>query len=203
NPLPGNLQSWAFEATGTSEFGDRVMFEPATPRNLTTVTVTMSSWGCQSGTPSGGTCVTAPGATFSHPITLNIYNVAAGNQVGTLVGSVTQNFAIPYRPSADNVNCTGANFGKWFDASSNTCFNGLANNITFNLSGLAVPNQVIFGVAYNTTHYGYNPIVAAPCNASSAGCGYDSLNVAVADPAVYNTVGSNPSPDDAYQYTVY
>jgi hypothetical protein len=163
----------------------------------------MSSWGCQSGHWYSGDCVTAPGATFSHPITLKIYNVVAGNQVGALIGSVTQTFSIPYRPSADFVHCTGANFGKWFDASSNTCFNGLANNVTFNLSGLTVPNEVIFGAAYNTTHYGYTPIVAAPCNLSSGGCGYDSLNVGVVDPAVYNNVGSNPAPADAYQYTLY
>jgi hypothetical protein len=198
NPLPGNLSSWGFEATGTSEFGDRVAFAAATPRNLSTVTVTMSSWGCQSGSATGGDCVSASGATFSHPITLNIYNVGPLNTVGSLIGSVTQTFAIPYRPSADFVNCTG---GRWFDGTA--CFNGFANNITFNLSGLTVPDQVIFGVAYNTTHYGYTPIVAAPCNSSPGGCGYDSLNVAVANPAVSNTVGSNPAPSDAYQYTIY
>ncbi|MGH9931595.1 MAG: hypothetical protein ACREA9_20500 [Pyrinomonadaceae bacterium] len=204
NPLPGNLDSWGFEATGTSEFGDRVMFAAATGRKLTTVTVTMSSFSCQAGYWFSGDCATTPGATFSHPITLNIYNVVAGNQVGTLIGSVTQTFAIPLRPSADNVNCTGANAGKWFDASSNRCFNGKANNVTFNLSGLLVPNEVIFGVAYNTTNYGYAPIgMAAPCTTSAGGCGYDGLNVGVTDPAVDNTVGSNPAPDDAYQYTVY
>src|SRR6185295_20287309 len=84
NPLPGNLSSWGFEATGTSEFGDRVTFAAATPRNLTTVTVTMSSWGCQTGTWNGSNCATTPGATFSHPITLNIYNVGPLNTVGTL-----------------------------------------------------------------------------------------------------------------------
>lgn len=203
NPLPGNLDSYGYEASGTSEFGDRVAFAPATGRSLTTVTVTMSSFGCQAGTWYSANCVTAPGATFSHPIKLNIYSVVAGNLVGTLIGSVTQTFAIPYRPSADNFNCTGANAGKWYDAGSATCFNGKATNITFNLSGLTVPSQVIFGIAYNTTHYGYTPIVAAPCNASSGGCGYDSLNVGLADPAVYNNVGTNPSPNDAYQYTIY
>jgi hypothetical protein len=200
SPLPGNLPSWGFEATGTSEFGDRITFAPATGRSLTTVTLTMSSWGCQSGHWYSNDCATTPGATFSHPITLNIYNVVGGNQVGTQIGTVTQTFAIPYRPSVDLVNCTG---GRWFDASSNTCFNGVASNVTFNLTGLTVPNQVIFGVAYNTTHYGYTPILAAPCNASSGGCGYDALNVGLADPALYNNVGSNPAPDDAYQYTIY
>lgn len=203
NPLPGNVDSYGYEASGTSEFGDRIAFAPATGRALTSVTVTMSSWTCQSGHWYSLDCVTASGATFSHPITLNVYNVAAGNQVGTLISSVTQTFAIPYRPSADNINCTGANMGKWYEASSNTCFNGRASNISFNLSGLTVPNQVIVGIAYNTSHYGYTPIVVAPCQTSSGGCGYDGLNVGLADPATTLTVGSNPAPDDAYQYTVY
>lgn len=204
NPLPGNIGSYGYEASGTSEWGDRIMFAPATGRSLTTVTLTMSSFGCQTGHWYSGDCVSATGATFSHPIKLNIYNVVAGNQVGTLIGSVQQTFAIPYRPSADNINCTGTNTGKWFDASSSTCFNGKATNITFNMSGLTVPNQVIFGVAYNTSHYGYSPIgQGAPCYTSPGGCGYDSLNVGGTDPAVDNTVGSNPAPDDAYQYTIY
>ena len=148
NPIPGNLPSVAYEANSVSEFGDRVQFS-GTGRLLTTVVQTMSSWGCQSGHWNTADCVTAPGATFSHPITLNIYNVGAGNVVGSLIVSVTQTFAIPYRPSADNTNCTGANAGKWFNGT--TCFNGFANTITFNLGGVIVPNQVIYGIAYNTS----------------------------------------------------
>src|SRR5882724_8649329 len=120
SPLPGNLASVAYEATGTSEFGDRIGFSTGSGRALKTVTVTMSSWGCgTTGHWFSGNCVTAPGATFSHPITLNIYNVASGNAPGTLIGSVTQGFAIPFRPSADLINCTGDNAGEWYQASSN------------------------------------------------------------------------------------
>lgn len=202
NPLPGNLPSVGYEATGTSEFGDRVAFA-GTDRSLTTVVQTMSSWGCQAGHWTSSNCVTAPGATFSHPITLNIYNVVAGNQVGTKLATITRTFAIPYRPSVDLIHCTG---GKWYQASSATCFNGKAVKITFDLTSLNIvlPNQVIYGIAYNTSHYGYAPIGQAPaCYSSSAGCGYDSLNVAVADPVTSNSVGSNPAPNDAYQYTIY
>jgi hypothetical protein len=201
NPLPGNWDNYGFEASGTSEFGDRVMFAPATGRSLTTVVLTVSNYGCQSGHWFSGDCVTTPGATFSHPIKLNIYQVGPGNQPGVLIGSVTQTFALPFRPSADLLNCPG---GQWFDASSSTCFNGQASNITFNLSGLTVPNQVIFGIAFNTTHYGYTPIgQGAPCFSGPGGCGYDALNVGIADPSVYNNVGSNPAPADAYQYTIF
>ena len=165
--------------------------------------LTVSNYGCQSGHWFSGDCVTTPGATYSHPITLNIYNVAAGNQGRIVDRFGTQTFALRYRPSADYVNCTGANLGLWYDASSNTCFNGQASNITFNLAGLTVPNQVIFGIAYNTTHYGYAPIgQSAPCYTGPGGCSYDALNVGAADPSVYNTVGSNPAPSDAYLYTL-
>lgn len=194
NPLPGNLPSVGYEATRASEFGDRVQFS-GTGRLLTTVVQTMSSFGCQSGHWNTADCATTPGATFSHPITLNIYNVGAGNAVGSLIASVTQTFAIPYRPSADNTNCTGANAGKWFNGT--TCFNGFANTITFNLGGVIVPNQVIYGIAYNTSTAGYSPLgTATQCFASSGGCGYDSLNVATT--SAPPSVGVNPAPSDAY-----
>jgi hypothetical protein len=195
NPLPGNLSSQPFQAQQAEEFGDRVGFATATGELLTAVQ-TMSSWGCQSGAWFSSDCVSAPGATFSHPITLNIYAVGAGNSVGPLLGSVTQTFAHPYRPSADPA-CTG---GRWLDAASNTCFNGYAYNITFDLSGLNLPatGQVIYSIAYNTSNYGDPPIGNQPCSATAAGCPYDSLNVALADPAIYNSVGTNPAPADAY-----
>jgi hypothetical protein len=199
NPLPGNVDSFGYEATSSSAIGDRVRFSAGSGRHLTTVVQTMSSFGCESGHWNTGNCQTTPGATFPHPITLNIYQVGTGNQVGTLIRSVTQLFAIPYRPSADPVNCTGANAGKWYHAPSNTCFNGYATNITFNLAGLnlVLPDEVIYGIAYNTTHYGTAPIGAgAPCYSTPQGCGYDSLNLGVAETAP--TVGTDPAPDDAY-----
>jgi hypothetical protein len=200
-PLPGNVASLGYEATSAAEFGDRIAFA-GSARLALSATVTMSSWGCQSGSWFANNCLTTPGATFSHPITLNIYSVGVGNQVGALLGSVTQTFAIPFRPSAD-IHCTG---GRWYDAGSGSCFNGKATNITFNLSSLSLtlPNQVIFGVAYNTSHYGAAPIGEGPaCYTSSGGCGYDSLNVGVVDPAATLTVGSNPAPDDAYFNTLF
>jgi len=197
SPLPGNMPSLGFEATSTSEFGDSITFA-GTARTLQSVTVTMSSWGCESGGWNNGDCVTTPGTTFSVPITLNIY--AANNPTPTgLITSVTKTFNIPYRPSADNVHCTGdEDAGKWYQGSSKTCFNGLAANITFDFSAsnLTLPDNIVYGIAYNTTHYGSSPVgEAASCYTSSGGCGYDSLNVALA-PSV--AVGSKPFPDTAY-----
>ena len=195
-PLPGNVGSLGFQATQASEFGDRVQFSAGSGRSLLTVEQVMSSWGCESGNWYSNNCATTPGATFSHAITLNIYNVGTGGTVGSLISSVTQTFAIPYRPSADPVNCTG---GRWFDGTN--CYNGYATKITFNLGGLTVPDQVIYGIAFNTSGYGSAPMgYSNPCNATLAGCGYDSLNVGL-DGTTPPSVGVNPDPDDAYWNT--
>jgi hypothetical protein len=196
-PLPGNIPSVSFEATGTSEFGDQVTFARRA-RTLKKVTVTMSSWGCQRGHWNTGDCFTNPGATFRHAITLNLYAVNGDQSPGALIAKVTPTFTMPYRPSA-STKCTGAFAGEWFDKKSETCFNGKAFTITFNLTTV-VPNNVIFGIAYNTTDYGYTPIGPATC--PSGGCPYDSLNVGAMG-TVPPLVGTNPFPNDAYQDTLY
>ena len=197
SPVPGNVNSEAFLAQTVSEVGDRIQFEPSTPRLLDSVQVLMSSWGCEAGTWNGSDCVTTPGATFSHPITLNFYNVGPSNAVGSLLGTRTQTFAIPYRPSADDVNCTGGNDGKWFNGTA--CSNGFATPITFDLTSLSltVPDEVIVSIAFNTTSYGASPIGASTCSATPQGCGYDSLNVGLVTNV---TSGANPAPNDAYLY---
>ncbi len=187
--LPGNFVSIAYQANQAEEFGDQVQFASG-GRSLIKVTQTMSSWGCEGGAWYAANCATTPGATFSHPITLNIYSVGVGNSVGPLLHTVTQTFDIPYRPSAS----PSCGDGRWSDGVN--CFNGLATNITFNLNNLAVPNQVIYSIAYNTSNYGSAPMGPTACSATFQGCGYDSLNVAVDGGAP--TVGVNPAPDDAY-----
>jgi hypothetical protein len=194
NPQPGNLPSEAFEATGTSEFGGQVQFA-GTARTNPKVTVLMSSWGCQTGHWYSGDCATTPGSTFSVPVTLNVYNVGSGNSVGSLLTTTTQTFQIPYRPSASPT----CGDGRWSDGT--TCFNGYATPISFDLTGVTLPNNAIVSVAYNTSHYGYAPIgQSAACYTSGGGCGYDSLNVALTYPP---TVGTVPNPDDAYLRTQY
>jgi len=135
----------------------------------------MSSWGCQSGHWYTFDCSTTPGTTFSEPITLNVYHPPTTTtypKPGGLIESVTRTFSIPYRPSANNTHCTGANLGKWYDSSSGTCFNGLAVNITFHLHRhVALPGSVVFGIAYNTSNFGYHPYGVTACSTSSGGCG--------------------------------
>jgi hypothetical protein len=197
SPQPGNLPSVGAEAYAFNQLGDGITFA-GTNRDAKKVTITMSSWGCQAGAWFSADCVTAPGATFSIPITLNIYN-AGSPTPGSLITTRTQTFTIPYRPSTDNINCTG---GRWYQASTATCFNGFASNITFDLSSLnlVLPNSVVYGIVYNTTSYGPNPIgTSAACFSGPGGCPYDSLNIGLA-PVVnvgtksfFNTLYQNSS----------
>src|ERR1041385_3861654 len=108
--LSGNAFSVSFQAQGVRERGDGVNLVPGTGRSLTTVTTVLSSFACQAGNwfnGAGGpnSCVSAPGSTFNQSITLNIYSVGPGNVTGPLITTVTQTFAMPYRPTDDPVNC--------------------------------------------------------------------------------------------------
>ena len=199
-PKPGNVVSVGFQATSTSEFGGQVEFA-GMARSNPAVTVMMSSWGCQEGSWNGGSCKTVPGATFSQPLTLNVYEVQGNNEPGAQVASVTQTFNIPYRPSASK-KCTGEQAGEWSHAGE--CFNGKATQVTFNLGAVTLPSKAILSVAFNTSNYGAAPLGPQPCAAFvPSRCPYDALNVGVQDgfsnPAgTPPTVGAFPAPDIAY-----
>jgi hypothetical protein len=195
--LPGNVSSIGFEATSTSEFGDLIQLEGTAGNPGVTrlsqdlpVTVVMSSWACQSGgaidtnPPADGFCVTTPGATFSVPITLNIYNVDMSGSVpaaGSTVLTTTQTFEIPYRPSYDATNCPAdapdpadpgrATYFRWYSASEDTCYSGFAYPIKFTLpSGVTLPDELIWSVSYNTADHGYSPThVNGPINSLNVG----------------------------------
>lgn len=183
--LPPNVPSLGFEATSTSEFGDYVHLG-GTDRNLNTVTVTMSDWALHSDYP------TMPDAGWTHPITLSIYSAVPGtpNKVGARLGRATQTFSIPWRPEA-SPDC-----GTAWKAPNGGCYNGLAFNITFDLSSLhlTLPNDVIVGIAYNTADYGVEPIHAAGP--------YNSLNVGVPTNQT-STVGSDVSADNVFWNTSF
>ena len=186
SPLPWNMPSLNFEASETSEFGDYVHLGGA-ERGLRTVTVTMSDWALHSSYPS----MSSSG--WSWPITLNIYSVVPGtplNRVGSLLATRTQTFTIPWRPEADPT-CPG---GTAWRASDGSCYNGLAFNITFDLSNLNItlPDDIVVGVAYNTQHYGY-----APTGASGPD---NSLNVGAQG---LTTVGADDNADDVFWDSVY
>lgn len=187
-PLPPNVPSLGFEATSTSEFGDNVVFG-GTNRQLAGVVVTMSDWAKNSEYPL------LPAGGWTHPITFNVYAVdhsTATPAAGALLATVTQVFTIPWRPEADP---TCPNGTAW-RAADGACYNGLAFDITFDFSALNVvlPNEVVFGVAYNTQHYGATPLgTPGP---------YNSLNVGVPtnDPVA---VGTDADTDAVFWNTSY
>ena len=184
-PLPPNKPSLGYQATQSAEFGDHVAFA-GTKRNLKSVTVMMSNWALHSTYP------TLPDAGFTHPITFNIYQVdnsGAVPQPGTRIASLTQSFVMPWRPEADPT-CAG---GTAWRASDGSCYNGYAFTITFDFSSLALtlPEEVIFGVAYNTNTWGYQPIgQPGP---------YESLNFALNTTAP--SVGTDVNLDDVFYNT--
>lgn len=196
--LPGNVPSHAFQATQTSEFGDGVSLEAGTPRRLQSVRVILSSWGCQIGTWNGGDCFTTAGATFTHPITLNVYDMGESGSVGALLATKTQTFNIRYRPSANDVRCTDGDAGKWFK--KGTCYNGFAQSIKFGFAGESLTtSDVIWTVAFNTSGYGETPLgYNTACSQTTEGCPYDSLNVGLNTSANSPYIGTDVQPDGVY-----
>jgi hypothetical protein len=182
NPFPPNLPSLGYEATSASEFGGLIQFAGGeSSYSLSNATVAMSNWALASDYPSIG------GSGYYVPLTLNLYNVGAGNSVGSLITSDTVDAFIPWRPAA-SPGC-----GSGYLGSAGGCYNGSLSTVTFNLKGVTTPGQIIYGLAFNTTNYGAKPTgVAGP---------YDSLNIGLSTTAP--TVGSQPLPDTAYWNTTY
>jgi len=173
-PGVGNIPSVGVEAYSFNQIGDEVILRRVA--RLKSVAVQLSSWACQSGAWNTGDCVTTPGATFSTPITLNIYKASSTDTTtgettpGSLLATVTRTFSIPYRPSA-SPHCAGAQAGEWFK-NGQGCFNGLAHTIGFTLTGLKtkLPKDVVLGVSYNSDNSGPDPL-------HGTGAPEDSLNV--------------------------
>jgi hypothetical protein len=180
--LPPNVPSLGYQATQTSEFGDLIAFA-GTGRQLDYVTVLMSDWALASTYGSSS-------PTWDYPLTLNLYNVDNSGAVpalGSLIASVTQTFAIPWRPEADPT-CPG---GTAWRAANGNCYNGLAFTISFDFTGVTVPDQIIYGLAYDTNTWGYHPMgQSGP---------YESLNFGLSSSTP--SVGTNPFPDTAYWNT--
>ncbi len=202
----GNVVSLGYEATSTSQFGGEIELA-GTARKAGAVSVGMSSWACQHGTWTGTSeCTTERGARFEWPVTISINAVGPGNTVGALLWSATKTFSMPYRPSQNNVKCTGAAKGAWYDAMLKQCFHGKYFRLQEMIKpAVTLPAQVIVTVAYNTSDYGAEPQRPKPCDSEAQGCPYDSLNVGLTNPAneespepVAPSVGADPLPADAF-----
>jgi hypothetical protein len=211
--LPGNVLSEPFEAAQVAQFGGVLQFA-GSARTGAQVTAVMSSWACESGSWTGASeCETAPGATFTWPVTLNVNAVGSGGAVGPLLASVTKTFAMPYRPSQSDEKCKnayGEPTGAWYDTSTKECLRGKAFTINFDLGKLTLPTEAILSISYNTSDYGAEPQrpKGPACETSAGGCPYDSLNVGVTSPSnassptpVAPSLGTDPLPEDAYENT--
>jgi hypothetical protein len=193
--LAPNYPSLGFQATQTAEFGDYVHLA-GTNRSLHSVTVTMSTWAYQSQADNVSYCLANPGlcsgSGWEHPFTLSIYNIGTGSvgtrSVGSLIASVTQTKTVPWRPEPSGSPCTGTT---WQGPDLN-CYNGMAFNMTFDMSSLAatLPDNVVVGIRFNTQTWGPAPVgVAGPFN---------SLNVSVVGAL---TVGVDDNPDNLFWNT--
>lgn len=151
-PTVPNLPSLGYQATSTSEFGDRVSFGTG-PRNLDSVTVRMSNWALQSTYDNNPLYSNATG--YSHDLTFNIYGAGKGAAPGALLATKTIDSLIPWRPEAD-ATCPG---GTAWRAADNLCYNGKAFDVVFDFTSLGVilPNDIVFGLAFNTQSYGSTP----------------------------------------------
>jgi len=182
SPIPPNVPSQAFQAQQTAEFGDAITLA-GTARKGVSATVLMSDWALHSDYP------TMSNAGFVHPITLNFYSDSAHAVAHTPdIGTITQDFLIPWRPAADPA-CTG---GRW-KGSDGVCYSGFAFTIEFNLGGVVLPSTFIYGIAYNTNTWGYAPI--------GANGPYESLNVGLNTVLPQVTVGTDNDLDDVYWNT--
>lgn len=196
---PASYPSLGFQAQATWEFGDYVVLG-GTNRTVTNVTISLNSWACETGGWSTGDCVTTPGSTYTHPVTMNLYDVDNSGSVpmvGALIASVTQEVDVPHRPTPSPAQCGGASTTQWFDSVRGTCQNGFAFDVPFDFSGeeALVGNDVIVTLAYNTQSYGANP-TQDPTGA------YNSLNVSLNSLAA-PTIGTDENAAEMMRDTTY
>ena len=145
SPDPAGMASWGYQACSIYELGDYVRFD-GTARNLNTVRAGMVSWAQYDGDYTSGAAYTDPDLTMNETgwqqeLTFNIYSVnTSGAQptVGSLLATKTQTFTMPWAPG-DGTHPYSA--------------------VTFDFSGdnITLPDEVIFGLAFNTQSYGDTP----------------------------------------------
>jgi hypothetical protein len=190
-PVKGtvSIPSEGPEAYSFNQIGNEVILRPHSAA-IRHISVTMVSWACQNGSWDSG-CSTTPGATFTTPITLDLYRYARTNQAtgafvpGKRILSVTRTFSIRYRPSAASAT------EKRFLGKDGEYHNGLDQTITFPVNQ-KLSNDVVWAVSYNTATSGPSPLGHASPT--------DSLNVGLA-PKV--RVGLNRTPDSIFWDTRY
>ncbi len=196
-----------FECCGTSSFGGEVTFAGSN-RSSPTITAGLLSFGCEAG--GDETCTTKKNATFTWPITLEIYEAGAGDEVGPLITRVTREFKIPYRPS-ESPKCPNEGWTKGY---GKECVVAIAHNIAYSLPGFKLPNTAIIALAFNTESYGSKPTgEEGPENSLnvtlnvSYQCSKENAMTHVCEEftelPTEPSVGTDPFPEQAFQSTVY
>ncbi len=198
-----------FESYAIAEFGGEVQLAGSS-RSKPVVSVLMASYACQHG--RAHSCRTSPGASFSWPLTLELYRAGPRDSRGTLLARTTKTFQIPYRPSAGSA-CPDEGWTQGFGA---RCEFAQLHAVSFSFPSLTLPSRVILGLGFETQDYGTEPIgKPGP---------YNDLGVAVAADYVCRrprgsrdclaggyvnaarsapSVGSDPLPDQVYISTNY
>jgi len=206
SPSPADWWNQAFSELNTSfgpaAIGNAVTLASSTAP-LNNVVVLVDNWACEVGNGNGPDCVTAdttgPDSTFPVTMTFTIFKPGSTpGTVGTAITSDTQTFNIPFRPSADTVNCaagkatwaTGYNTdgSQWYDAATKTCNWGQISPVTFNdfsPAGEVLPSNVIYGISYTPNSQG----IKDPSN---------YLNVVLSTESTNVTVGSDTDPGNLY-----
>ena len=165
---PGSLASYGMQAYQMKEFGQRLQLA-GTARELSSIEVGFVDWACENWASGANLCTTTPGASFTVPITVNVYEAGpSAETVGALVATTSRDVAVPFRPSA-SVEC-GDN--RWSPNGGTDCFNGYYFTSVFDFAGAPIlPDDVVVSVTYNTHTQGFTPTgVLGPV---------DSFNVAV------------------------
>jgi hypothetical protein len=147
---PQGLPVLLFESWSASEFGGEVSFA-GSARKDPTVSFLLASYACQSG--KGASCRTSPGASFSWPLTLEIYQAGAGASMAGRVARVTHTFTIPYRPSATH----GCHDEGWTQGYGPECSFALMHKVSFSLPGTTLPKSAVIALQFNTENYGPSP----------------------------------------------
>lgn len=177
DPAPYNLPSLGYEAESLSEVGNEIVFA-GTERQLTTVTIGMSTWSKASDyidsngnklVPSSPVVMDLGG--YYHTVTLNIYNAGQNGAVGSLITSKSIDAYIPWFPN------------------NNPSYHGMLFNLSYDFTAddVVLPDDVIFTVAFDTQNHGFDPTgVSAP---------YNSLNYAL---STGTTIGTDVDADGIY-----
>ncbi|MEI7749770.1 MAG: SdrD B-like domain-containing protein [Candidatus Moraniibacteriota bacterium] len=156
SPQPSSSKSVGYQATQTSELGDEITLGGVN-RELASVDIMLNSWACQQGNWYSHDCSNpnSENKGYTHPVTVKIYGVDTSGEIpkkGAIIASKTENVLVPWRPASD-VSCTSGGYLP-------ECNNGYNFIATFDFSdqGITLPDQVIYGVAFNTETWGAVPI---------------------------------------------